>query len=181
MRRSWLTALLGTSLFGCGDAGSPAALSRIPLDQGWTLAVEGVGPVPATVPGTVHTDLLGAGVIPDPFQAAMEDSLAWISETDWTYRLDFELPKQVQLRDRHELVFEGLDTYASVTLNGVRILEADNMFREWRVDVRELLQASGNVLEIRFAPALARGRAFPPERSHGRQPTTTVGIGGPAS
>ncbi|MFO1475622.1 MAG: glycoside hydrolase family 2 protein [Verrucomicrobiota bacterium] len=105
---------------------------------------------PAEVPGCVHTDLLRNGLIPDPFYGANEAGLQWIGQKDWIYRTRFEVAPGALDAEHLDLVFRGLDTYATVTLNGRRILETDNMFREWRVSVKGLLVEHGNELEIEF-------------------------------
>ena len=48
------------------------------------------------------------------------------------------------------ICFDGLDTYADVILNGVKILSTDNMFRRWSVDVKKLLGEKENELEVYF-------------------------------
>jgi beta-mannosidase len=68
--------------------------------------------IPATVPGTVHTDLLNAGLIPDPFYSDNELRLKWIHEGDWEYQTTFDLPDELDLQKPLFLVFEGLDTIA---------------------------------------------------------------------
>ncbi|MGZ7140691.1 glycosyl hydrolase 2 galactose-binding domain-containing protein, partial [Streptococcus pyogenes] len=79
-------------------------------------------------------------------------------------RLDFDA---AELAPREELVFEGLDTYCTVWLNGERLLESDNMFVPRRVDVRERLRPGRNQLLLRFDPALVRARAL--EAVHGKR------------
>lgn len=92
----------------------------------------------ATVPGVVPTDLLAAGLIPDPFYRDNESHLQWMGLTDWEYRTTLNLTP-AQLKHRHvELVFDGLDTFADVFLNDQQVLHADNMFRTWRVDAKAL-------------------------------------------
>ncbi|OYU29075.1 MAG: beta-mannosidase [Burkholderiales bacterium PBB2] len=106
---------------------------------------------PAQVPGTVHIDLLAAQLIPDPFVGAPEAALQWIGLADWEYRTRFDVPRAQRAQARQELVFEGLDTFAEVRLNGQPLLKADNAFRRWRVPVQKgLLRASGNELSIVF-------------------------------
>lgn len=105
---------------------------------------------PATVPGTVHTDLLAAGLIPDPFFGTNELRLQWIEEEDWAYRTTFEVDATLLEHRNVELVFGGLDTFAEVRLNGRTILAADNMFRAWTVPAREHLREGPNELEVRF-------------------------------
>lgn len=107
----------------------------------------------ATVPGTVHTDLLANKLIPDPYYRDNESKLQWIDKADWEYRTTFNVDAAVFAKKNIELVFEGLDTYAAVFLNGKLILQADNMFRGWTVDVKALLKRQNNILLIKFASA----------------------------
>lgn len=109
----------------------------------------------ATVPGTVHTDLLNCERIPDPYYRDNEEKLQWIGITDWEYKTTFEVSAKVMSRKIINLVFDGLDTYADVYLNGKQILTADNMFRQWKVDVTGLLD-NKNDLRIVFHSAKNR-------------------------
>lgn len=104
----------------------------------------------AVVPGCVHTDLLRNGLIPDPFYGTNEHDLQWIDKKDWEYRSEFEVGPELQQLSRIDLVFEGLDTYADVYLNEQPILAADNMFRIWKIDVKDQLKPGINTLRIRF-------------------------------
>ncbi|OUM94627.1 MAG: beta-galactosidase [Thermobacillus sp. ZCTH02-B1] len=106
--------------------------------------------MPAAVPGCVHTDLLANGRIPDPFDGTNERDLQWIDKQDWEYETTFDVSGDLLGESRIDLVFDGLDTYADVTLNGEHVLSADNMFRVWRVGVKRLLKPAGNRLHIRF-------------------------------
>lgn len=107
----------------------------------------------ATVPGCVHRDLLAQGQIPDPFYANNELSLQWIETRDWEYRLRFDVPDEVLKHEHLELVTEGLDTLASLTLNGEELGWSDNMFLCSRWDLTGLLKANRNELIIRFESA----------------------------
>ena len=103
----------------------------------------------AIVPGTVHTDLLNAGIIEDPFYRMNEHDLQWIDKADWKYECTFTAGKEILHRSNTELLFKGLDTYADVYLNDSIILQADNMFREWKVDCKGLVKEE-NTLTILF-------------------------------
>ena len=105
---------------------------------------------PATVPGCVHTDLLNNKLIDDPFYRDNEQKLQWIGKTDWEYQTTFNVAPEILARENIDLVFEGLDTYASVFLNDESLLNADNMFRTWRADCKRLLRPGANTLRIRF-------------------------------
>ncbi|MFZ1370913.1 MAG: sugar-binding domain-containing protein, partial [Ferruginibacter sp.] len=107
----------------------------------------------ATVPGTVHTDLLDNKLIPDPFYRDNESKLQWIDKADWEYKTVFDVDSKTFSKKNIELIFDGLDTYADVYLNGHLILQADNMFRGWTVHVKSFLKRTNNELLIRFASA----------------------------
>ncbi len=117
----------------------------------------------ATVPGTVHTDLLNLGLIDEPYASTNEKKLQWLENEEWIYRTTFTVDEKL-LREQHQdLVFKGLDTYATVKLNGKEVLTADNMFREWSVDVKEFLKDGVNEIEIHFASAYTEGLKYAKE------------------
>ncbi|MGW3603644.1 glycoside hydrolase family 2 protein [Micromonospora sp. NPDC005161] len=135
-------------------------MSRQALHDGWTLrAAPGAQvpaeiadrSVPAAVPGCVHTDLLDAGLIPDPYLDDNEVALAWIGRTDWSYRTSFRRPPGDH--DRVDLVCAGLDTVATLTVNGVEVGRTENMHRGYRFDVRSLLRDGDNDLVVAFDSA----------------------------
>jgi beta-mannosidase len=105
--------------------------------------------MPATIPGTVQTDLLNLEKIPHPFKANNEDSIQWISEKNWCYKTQFLVTEEVLLKSKHVLRFKGLDTYASIFLNDSLILKTNNAFRSWEIDVSDVLLLE-NDLQIRF-------------------------------
>ena len=114
---------------------------------------------PAQVPGCVHTDLLAAGLIPDPYLADHEDRLRWIGHTDWQYTTTFSA-KVVVADERVDLVFEGLDTVARIELNGRELARTKNMHRSYRFDVKDFLLAGDNVIAVTFdAPLEAAEKA----------------------
>nr|WP_240948843.1 glycoside hydrolase family 2 protein [Microbacterium sp. CFH 90308] len=104
--------------------------------------------VTAVVPGCVHTDLLAAQLIPDPFLDDNESALAWIGLVDWEYATTFEWAPGSA--DRTDLVFDGLDTVAVITLNGHELGAVANQHRSYRFDVRDALVEGGNELIVRF-------------------------------
>ena len=108
--------------------------------------------LPATVPGGVHTDLLAAGRMPDPFVADNEKRVQWVAESDWEYRCSFMCAAELLAEEHVFLVCDGLDTLTTVTLNGNPLGRTDNMFRQYRWDVKPLLHAAdANELRITFA------------------------------
>jgi beta-mannosidase len=139
-----------------------------PLHAGWTLtSTDGVGPVPATVPGCVHLDLLAAGLIADPYLDGNEAATAWIARTGWIYETTFDWAPdgdrvdldRVDL-DRVDLVCHGLDTVASVTVNGTEVGRTANMHRSYRFDVGGILRAGVNTLTVRFDSPYAYAEAL---------------------
>ncbi len=132
-------------------------IGRRLLSEGWTVSVA-AGPapaplsgttIPATVPGVVHTDLLAAGLIPDPYLDDNESALAWIGLVDWTYSTRFETDAaQLSAARVHHLVFDGVDTVATITLNGSVLGEVANQHRTYRYDVTALLHEGANELVV---------------------------------
>ncbi len=107
--------------------------------------------LPATVPGGVHTDLMALGRIPDPFVGDNEKHVQWVAEADWEYRTQFVAAPELLQQPHIWLVCDGLDTLAAVSLNGRTLAHTNNMFRQYRWDVKELLQVADNELVITFA------------------------------
>ncbi|GIH06260.1 beta-mannosidase [Rhizocola hellebori] len=119
-----------------------------PLDEGWTLSGAGYDRVSARVPGCVHLDLMSGGHIPDPYLGDNESDLDWIGKAEWTYRTTFEWHDDGS--DFVDLECDGLDTLASIELNGVGVGQTANMHRRYRFAVKELLQVGTNELSITF-------------------------------
>ncbi|KAI9714592.1 MAG: hypothetical protein M1812_006397 [Candelaria pacifica] len=108
-------------------------------------------------PTNVHLDLIANGLIPEPFFSSKEDEVQWVGEKSWEYQTSFVGPSKCY--EKAVLAFEGLDTYASVELNGRDILKTDNMFIPERVDVTKLLKdGEDNQLTITFQSAFLSGK-----------------------
>ncbi|KXH45179.1 glycosyl hydrolase family 2 [Colletotrichum simmondsii] len=157
------------------------------LSKGWTLkqqddASDAWLPVPS-IPSQVHVALLANKKIPDPFLDMNELAVQWVAEKTWIYRLAFPTPPDFTTPTAEaeaeaevpgttvvtDLVFEGLDTFATVNLNGTQILTSDNMFLSHRVNVTRHLKTDGdrtNLLEIVFDSALLRGRQLVEDHAH---------------
>lgn len=104
----------------------------------------------AHVPGSVYADLMADGTMPDPFWRENELDAFERMKKDYVYQRTFTVT-EAQLAHAHvELVCEGLDTLAHVSLNGHEIAFADNMHITWVWDVKEQLHTGENTLEIRF-------------------------------
>src|ERR1700761_737629 len=165
---------------------------RVPLDSQWTvrqLPDDGMaasraskpprvagGWLPANGPGDVHLDLLHNGKIQDPFYRDNESKLQWIEKVGWEYQTSIHATPAVLSREHIELVFEGLDTACTIFLNGQRVAAPDNMFREWRIDVKALLHAGANDLQIVFpAPMKAAEAVAEKDPWHARTHTDPKG------
>ncbi len=150
MRNKLICLLLLSTLFNC-EKKQTMTPKTLTLHTNWTFskANDSVWSK-ATVPGNVHSDLLDNNLIEHPFIKNNEDSLQWISETDWVYKTTFNLLESTLLYQHSTLNFEGLDTYAKVFLNDSLILDANNAFRTWTIDVKSLLKAENN-LRIEFS------------------------------
>ncbi len=123
----------------------------IPIHAGWQFRQAGTTDWhKATVPGCVHTDLLANNLSEDPFYRDNEKKQQWIDKKDWEYQTTFDVTAATLAHENVELVFEGLDTYAQVYLNEQVVLNADNMFRTWRVNAKPALKAGDNTLRILF-------------------------------
>ena len=128
---------------------------RLDLGGEWILTQAGKRErIRAAVPGCVHVDLMNAGKMDDPFFRDNETRVQWIGETDWLYSRTFDVPADVLRRDRVLLRCEGLDTLATVTLNGTKIGSTDNMYRTWEFDVKKLLRRGKSRIEVLFGSTL---------------------------
>ena len=105
--------------------------------------------ISVTVPGSVQSDLLEHEIIFNPLRGPNPEELEKISNLSHNYQASFNCTQQELLMETAMLDFQGIDTYAEVLLNGERILSADNMFREWKVNVKPLLKEK-NVLNVHF-------------------------------
>ena len=142
-------------------------MTKLELTEGWTLrnlteqevpeSINGRD-LPATVPGCVHTDLLAENLIPDPYYGENELAVQWIGENDWRYRRTFEVSAELLAQERLELICEGLDTVATVDLNGQVVGKTEDMHLSYRFDVKPYVREGENDLSITFRSALAYAR-----------------------
>ncbi len=146
-------------------AQSPSQKQIVQLDSGWEFRqIPEAGGAettwrPAQVPGDVHLDLLLNKLIPDPFYRDNEAKLQWIEDASWEYRTTVQASPALLGHKNVELVFEGLDAYALIYLNDKQLFFPDadptsrtpnNMFREWRIDVKACLRSGANQLRVVF-------------------------------
>ncbi len=125
------------------------------LDGTWSASRKGENDAfPAEVPGCIHKDLLNDGRIPDPYFRDNENRLQWIAEADWIYRRSFDLSPEFLDHESINLCCEGLDTFATLQVNGKEVARTDNMFRSWQFPVRSFLQAGQNEITVTFSSTL---------------------------
>lgn len=155
------------------NASAMSAFSSTTLSSNWEFKqIDAVGvPIPkdeflpvSQFPTNTHLDLLYHDLIPDPFIGLNEYKVQWVGEQKWLYRTTFEAPPALA-GEKTVLQFDGLDTFALVSLNDTQILEADNMHRTFRVGVTDTVKEGVNVLEILFDSAIIRGKKLMQERN----------------
>ena len=152
MRKLFPLLLLALAFVGCQTVEKPNVIEQS-LNQGWTLTGDTLNIyMQVDVPSVVQQSLYENGLIPHPYLGTVENDLLWISDHPWDYTLHFDVNKELFEKENVELVFEGLDTYAEVSLNGEKLFFADNQFRKWkwRQDVEPLLKEKDNLLEVHF-------------------------------
>jgi beta-mannosidase len=152
-------------------------MQRTDLRTGWTVgAISGdrsgfvLGTYPAEVPGCVHTDLMTAGVIPDPYLDGNEAALRWMHDVDWRYTTVLD-PDTVPVEpigpgERVDLVFEGIDTIGTVRvgpggkeLSKIELGGTYNMHRSYRFDISQHLNGQPMELEVDLHSATAYAQA----------------------
>lgn len=167
-----------------------------PLHSGWTLTAMNpemapaelrdplVSGIPATVPGEAALDLLNAGLIDDPFDGDNETKQQWIGDIDWRFTCRFDWHDDSA--DRHDLVVYGLDTVATIELNGDPVAQTENCHRSYRFDINDLLHDGANELTVtfmspvRYSDQAEQRRGYYPHTEHHafnqiRKPSYTFG------
>ena len=159
-------------------------MKRISLNGTWAgncLSADGeeIFAFSGNVPGCVHTDLMGSHIPQDIYYRDNADTCRWIEDRDWKYTKTFRVDT---VPKKPWLVFDGLDTYADITLNGFTIGSVDNMFIPHRFDVSEVLREGENTVSVRFRSPIREVQeleecsgAFTRERMHTRRMQCTYG------
>lgn len=133
------------------EAQTTALPLRKPLEAQWEFKQAHKGDwKKIKAPASVHTALLETGQIEDPFYRDNEEKQQWIENEDWEFQASFDVTSELLAHKHIEMTFKGLDTYVHVYLNDSLILEADNMFRSWMIDVKPYLRPGPNVLHYYF-------------------------------
>ena len=160
VRWRWLNAMV-ISVLEMSCAIAAAQELALPLHTGWRFTYgEDSLLLPATVPGTIHQDLLAHGLIPDPYVGRNIDSVQWVEEEDWRYECLFTPSAEMLGKEHIDLLFKGLDTFCEVQLNDGPVWRTDNMFRSWSFEVKQLLHSGINRLTVRLRSPMTRGRSL---------------------
>ncbi len=129
--------------------------------DGWALTHPDGRTWPARVPGCAHTDLMRAGVIPSPDAEGGEAAQEFVGTTAWSWSRTVEVPDEMREHQHIDLVFDCIDTVATVTVDGRVAIEADNAFHPWRVELADAPQTvdlrvtcAAPVTEVRRLEAL---------------------------
>lgn len=150
MKKVFYCLLMLVAFVGCQTVEKSNVVVQS-LNQGWTLTGDTLDiNMQVDVPSVVQQSLYENGIIPHPYLGTVENDLLWISDHPWDYTLHFDADKKLFEKENIELVFEGLDTYAEVSLNGYELFSADNQFREWKAEVKPFLKDKDNLLEVHF-------------------------------
>ncbi len=166
------------SVVGCWLSAALACAqeSHIALNDGWSFCQVGKEQwFSAEVPGVVQTDLLRHGLIPDFYKGSNIDSVQWIENEDWIYKRTVVANDSLLKHGHVDLVFKGLDTFAEVYLNDSLLGKADNMFRTWEWQIKDLLKPGTNELKVIFRSPIKEGAklrdAYGLQLPHDNDPT----------
>ncbi|MBN1391901.1 MAG: hypothetical protein JW947_03760 [Sedimentisphaerales bacterium] len=120
--------------------------------------LESGGWLETNVPCSIYSSLIEAEVIKQSDIEARPEEFGWVSDKPWIYKKVFDAPAELLDCQEVMLVFDGLDTIASIWLNDKLIAKTNNMFIPFRFDVKPLLKAQGNQLLVKFEPAAEYAR-----------------------
>ena len=156
--------LVAVSLFAALQALAESVTYEGCLDLAGEWRLEQVGKsevnCPIAVPGDVHSALLAAGLIPDPYYGANEYQTLWVGRADWDIRRTFDVSAAFLAASNVILRLDEVDTFATVSLNGHKLSRTNNRFRRWDFDVKAWLRPGANEIAVRFDSALREGRAL---------------------
>ncbi len=123
----------------------------VPLTgNGWTIYNNESYFVQGQIPGTIHTILLAANKIPEPFMDYNDVSLRHLVYSSWTFKKNFSLTDDFLTLTQFTLHLNQIDTVANITLNGCLIGRTNNMFIAYTFNVMKSCLQSNNELRIDF-------------------------------
>ena len=137
-------------LFSCAEKRTNPLIQN--LDKSWIVTTDTLNiKMQVDIPSVIQADMYENGLIPHPYKSDVEPQLHWIPQHEWEYTLNFKAEDYILREDVIELVFEGIDTYADVWMNGKKLLHADNMFRTYSCDVKDIIKEK-NTIKVKFYP-----------------------------
>ncbi|MCE2570979.1 beta-mannosidase [Motilimonas eburnea] len=104
------------------------------------------------IPGDIHSALLAAQHIPDPYVGMNEAKVQWVGQTQWTVSHHFNLDANQLNVEAIELWLEQLDTMASISINQQQVYRASNQFKRHIVDIKSAVKQGKNEISITFEP-----------------------------
>jgi len=132
-------------------------MSRIDLSGTWTLQVDspvlGKVTIPCQIPGDLHSALLSAGLIPDPYYGDQELAVQFLNQEEFILERIIEIGPEQLRQGSPYLYFESIDTVATVLLNNKVLAETSNMFHAHILDLGNKLQVGTNTITIYFHSA----------------------------
>jgi len=106
--------------------------------------------------GSVQEKLINIGELPDPFIGLNESKFDWIENYEWEFRSNFEIDSLSYSKNKIEIIFPCVDTYAKVFLNDSLILETSNAFLPYHVQIKDLIKKGQNILYVVFTPPIIK-------------------------
>ncbi len=146
--------MLAVSLV-CGLVMSWACADTLDLAGAWSVrqADGDQAPIPIQVPGDVHSALLAAQLIPDPYFGRNENEIQWVGRKDWLVERSFDVPDSLLARKSVCLRLEHVDTFCVLSINGQKVGETGNRFRRYDFEVKPLLRSGKNTITALFKSA----------------------------
>lgn len=160
-KMSFLTICILTLFLNAFGQNKSNNLMEKDINSNWTFKeVNGEIFGAAVVPGTIHTDLINNKLIEDPFYRLNEKKLQWIDKKDWEYKTILNITEEEFTKNNILLDFEGLDTYADIYLNDSIIMQTDNMFRRWEINIKAIAKLGDNSLKVILHSPIQKGLAL---------------------
>ena len=129
------------------------------LVKNWQLDYNGKK-IPAQVPGDITIDLYKAGLIADPYYGMNYVENTWVARTDFTYETELDVTEEMMAQPSIELVFDGVDVYSDVYVNGKLVGSTENMFLQYRFEIKNALKVGKNVLNVCMRSTLNKMDTF---------------------
>ena len=132
---------------------------KFDLNGKWQFRENGTGEwLSGVVPGCVELDLMRLEMLPDPYYGMNEVRAQRLEEKEWTYRKEFNFSHDTGAFDAVEIVFQGVDTFSEIYLNGRYVGKTENMFIPHRFSIEDQILKGRNLLEVRLESTIRVAR-----------------------